>query len=159
MNQEVKKNPPAASALIINLAMLMSTGMFLLLTFMLPPKGGLASDTVAVTTESTIVETSEGTEATTETPDPMAKVFFYMGLGMALVGLAIGHTARGGGSAAMQKHIIALALIEICAVMGLLLHITQGDTERARSMIILGIIGVGSLLLNMKNFKPSPEPN
>lgn len=133
MNQELKKNQPATVALIINMAMLMSTAMFFGITFLLPATGG-----------------SEGAG----TEPGSAPALFYAGLGMALAGLAVGHTSRSEGSAGLKKHIVALALIEACALFGVVLYMTQGDAERARSMIILGIVGIGSLLLlNIKKFK------
>lgn len=151
MNQEVKKNQPATVALIVNFAMLMSTVMLLGITFLIPA-GGAEQAAVATQEMSSSGLISSGSISS-------APTLFYIGLGLALLGLAVGHTSRGGGRVALQKHIMALALIEACALFGLMLHMTQGDVERGRSMMILGIVGVGSLFLNIKNFRTGPESN
>lgn len=163
MNQELSKNQAVKLALIVNLSMLMSAGMFLILTFVLPP-GGMMNNGESLEMAQ-VVDSGSQTEARGDasregTKDAVSfgisNVFFYMGLAISLAGLAIGHM---GSAVELKKHILALALLESSALMGLLIQLTHGDTPRARSMIILGIVGIGSMLFNMKRFRQGPESN
>lgn len=169
MKHQDRKNPLVASAFIINLAMFISTGFFLLLTYMLPPRG--PDVPISQTNEQSqeveaATPAADGADVATGEAEPgseFVSVLFYAGLVLALAGLAVGHLSAPGagavGPALMQRHILSMALIESCALMGVMIHITQGDTPRARSMIILGIVGIGSLFLNLKKFKQTSEPN
>ncbi len=168
MKHQDRKNPLVASAFIINLAMFISTGFFLFLTYMLPFRGPDVPGTQANEQSQDVLMATPSADSQdvaaggAEPESEPVSVLFYAGLVFALAGLAVGHLSAPGagkaGPALMQRHILSMALVESCALMGLIIHIMQGDTPRARSMIILGIVGIGSLFLNLKKFKQISEP-
>jgi hypothetical protein len=99
----------------------------------------------------------------------VANLFFYVGLILVVLGLAIGHlnilkfNFLNSFALIRQKpglqHLIALTLIDSCALMGsVLLQIGLVETSRAQSMMVVSLLGIGSLLISIQKYVKPPEP-
>lgn len=148
-----KKNRPKGSILLFKLAGLIVAALFLLMTLLLPPPDVRLSGAVGLR----------------GMPAPLGNLpigaFFYVGLFALLIGLGVGHAPQGSSSsnntnsnkALRRRTIVAVFAMMICAWIGMVLHLTQGDPSRARSLIIGAIVGLGSLLLNRDKLKDGSE--
>lgn len=149
----IKKNRPKGTLLRLKLVALVVTTLILLMTFLLPPYDGRLS----------------GAAAVRGLPAPLANfpigALFYIGLFSLLIGLGLGHAPHNSISSnnpnsdkvRLRRYILAVSLMIVCAWLGMFLHQAQGDTTRARSMIIFAMIGLGSLLLNRNKLEDGPK--
>lgn len=134
--------------------LLMSVFIYLGMTFAIGRNGDIASLPGDQTTEAS---TELSTDQLAGPPaDPLATVFYPLGLAMALAGLALGH-ARSlwkDAASAMKLNIISLALCESCALMGFMIYMTgRGDATEPRSMMILAAVCMATLFPTPKKMR------